>query len=227
MKGLATEWEEVPENEPEAEEPTKPKSSERKKTSQFDALIKIAASWEFFHTPDHRAFACVPVSGHMETIAVRSRKFRALLIRTYHSGSGRVANTESIEEAVAFFEGAALCGEELPVHTRLATHEGAIYLDLCNERWEAVEITTEGWRVVAEPPVRFRRARGMLALPPPTRGGKISELRQFVNVATDDDFMLVVAWQLAALRPGLPCPVEVLHGSKGRQNPLRRKRKKN
>jgi hypothetical protein len=191
------------------------RSQSKKLTSQADGLIKIGDGWEFFHTSDHRSFACVPVNGHKETIAVRSRKFRALLIRSYHRDSGKAVNTGSIEEAVAFFEGAALCGKELAVHTRLATHGGVIYLDLCNERWEAIEITADCWRVVAEPPVKFRRTRGMLPLPTPTGGGSVSDLRPFVNVANDDEFALLVAFLLAALRPGLPCPVEVLHGEQG------------
>jgi hypothetical protein len=190
-------------------------SQSKKLTSQADRLIKIGHGWEFFHTADHRSYACVLVNRHKETIAVRSRKFRALLIRSYHNDSGKAANTASIEEAVAFFEGAALCGKELAVHTRLATYGGVIYLDLCNERWDAVEITADGWRVVADPPVKFRRTRGMLPLPTPTGGGRVSDLRPFVNVANDDDFALSVAFMLAALRPGLPCPIEVLHGEQG------------
>jgi hypothetical protein len=200
----------------EPEKTATPKQSESKKaTSQADGLIKIGNDWEFFHTSDDGSYACVPVNGHKETIAVRSRKFRALLITTYKRNTGKAANTGSIEEAVVFFDGEALCGEELAVHTRLAMHGEAIYLDLCNERWEAVEITAEGWRVVAEPPVKFRRTRGLLPLPTPTRGGSVSDLRPFVNVANDDDFALLVAFILAALRPGLPCPVEVLHGEQG------------
>jgi len=190
-------------------------SEPQKMRSQADRLIKAAEGWEFFHTSDHRCYACVPLNGNKETIAVRSRKFRALLIRTYHSDTGKAANTGRIEEAVAFFEGKALCSEQLAVHTRLARHGDAIYLDLANEAWEAVEITANGWRMVSEPPVKFRRARGTLALQTPTQGGSVSDLRPFVNVANDDDFALLVAFMLAALRPGLPCPVEVLHGEQG------------
>lgn len=216
MSALAQDWKELPENQAEQPKIATPAQGEpQKKTSQAEGLIKIADGWEFFHTPDHRAFACVPVNGHMETIAVKSRKFRAFLVKAYHSGNGKSANSAAIEEAVGFCEGEALCGEELAVHTRLATHGGAIYLDLANERWEAVEITADCWRVVSDPPVKFRRARGMLALPTPTRDGSIAALRPFVNVANDDDFVLLVASTVAALRPNLPCPVEVLHGEQG------------
>ena len=215
MKELATEWEEMPENEVESGKPTTPKQSKSKKPSQADGLIKIANGWEFFHTPDHRGFACVPVNGHTETIAVRSRKFRAFLVRTYHKGNGKAVSSAAMEEAIAFFEGEALCGEQQTVHTRLAAHGVAIYLDLCNEQWQAVEIAAKGWRVVSNPRVKFRRARGMLALPTPKSGGRISDLRRFVNIAKDDDFILLVAWAVAAFRPDLPCPVLVLHGEQG------------
>jgi hypothetical protein len=39
--------------------------------------------------------------------------------------------------------------------------------------------------------------------------------RQFLNVANDDDWYLVVFWLLAALRPSGPYPVLVLHGEQG------------
>jgi len=35
-----------------------------------------------------------------------------------------------------------------------------MYLDLCNETWEAVEIKAHGFRVVKEYPVRFIRSNG-------------------------------------------------------------------
>ena len=62
-------------------------------------------------------------------------------------------------------------GPEHPVHVRIAEHEGVTYLDLSNERWEAIAIDRTGWRVVANPPVKFRRTRGMLPLPTPVPAG--------------------------------------------------------
>ena len=56
-------------------------------------------------------------------------------------------------------------GPERTVHLRVAEQEGHIYLDLADTAWRAVEVGPHGWRVVAEPPVRFRRPAGLLALP--------------------------------------------------------------
>src|SRR5262249_27980079 len=88
-----------------------------------------------------------------------------------------------------------------------------IYLDLGDPTWSVIEITADGWSISQRSSVRFRRPRGLLSLPTPEHGS-ISELRRFVNVA-DDDFPLVVAWEIAALRPRGPYTVLDLLGGQG------------
>ena len=93
--------------------------------------------------------------------------------------------------------------------------DGRIYLDLCDEAWRAVEIDSAGWRVIDTPPVRFRRTAGMLPLPKPVTGGSIEDLRPYLNVRSNTDFVLIVAWALAALRDRGPYPVLALFGEHG------------
>jgi hypothetical protein len=113
-------------------------------------------------------------------------------------------------EAKAHFD-----APELPVFIRVGGVDDKLYLDLGDEAWRAVEITTTGWRVVENPPVRFRRAAGMQPLPIPMPGGSVETLRSFLNVQSDTDFVLVVAWALAVLRNRGPYPVMVLSGEQG------------
>jgi hypothetical protein len=47
------------------------------------------------------------------------------------------------------------------------------------------------------------------------RGGSIEALAPFFNLASDNDFVLVVAWLLGALRAGGPYPVLALAGEQG------------
>src|SRR5215469_9014419 len=83
------------------------------------------------------------------------------------------------------------------------------------EQWRAVDIGPDGWRVIACPPVRFRRPAGMLPLPVPQQGGSIEPLHSFLNLASRDDFVLIVAWLLAALRPNGPYPLLAISGEQG------------
>jgi len=93
--------------------------------------------------------------------------------------------------------------------------DGRIYIDLGTDDWSAVEIDESGWRIDAEPPVRFRRSRGMQPLPVPEEGGSLEGLRRFLNVRDDDSFVLLVAWLLAAFRPKGPYPVLAINGEQG------------
>ena len=92
---------------------------------------------------------------------------------------------------------------------------GKIYVDLCDEEWRAVEVDSGGWRVVRTPPSRFERKPGIRPLPTPVKGGSIEALRSFLNVRSDDDFVIVVAWLRAALRDRASYPLLVLGGEQG------------
>ena len=104
--------------------------------------------------------------------------------------------------------------DELRFKLQLETFGGKIYLDIGDPEWQAVEIDASGWRMIQDPPVRFRRTAGMAALPLPERGGSIAQLRSLVNL-TDDGFVLYVSCILDALCPGRPHPVLYLAGEEG------------
>lgn len=55
----------------------------------------------------------------------------------------------------------------------------------------------------------------MLPLPLPERGGSIEALLPFLNLSNRNDFVLVVAWLLAALRARGPYPLLAISGEQG------------
>jgi hypothetical protein len=86
---------------------------------------------------------------------------------------------------------------------------------LIDEHWRAVEIGPDGWRVSRCPPVRFRRAAGMLSLPVPEQGGSIGALLPLLNLSSRNDFVLVISWLLSTLRPSGPYPLLAISGEQG------------
>jgi hypothetical protein len=179
-------------------------------------LIDTALCEELFHTAAGTAFADIVVDGHRETWPIRSKRFRAWLRRRYYEATGGAASAAEIRSALDLLEARAqFDGPQRAVHVRIAEHGGHIYLDLADEHWRAVEIGLDGWRVTGDPPVRFRRPAGMLPLPEPQQGGSSEPLNSFLNLASRDDFVLIVAWLLAALRPGGPYPLLAISGEQG------------
>ncbi len=186
------------------------------KPSQADILIQLAQSAELFHAPDATGFADLVINGHRETWPIRSKGFRQWLSRSFYEATGGAPNSEAVQSALNVIEARAhFDAPERTVHIRVGGLDGRLYLDLCDESWRAVEIDATGWRVIDNPPVRFRRAAGMKALPAPASGGSVETLRSFLNVKRNADFVLAVSWLLAAIRDCGPYPVLALSGEQG------------
>jgi hypothetical protein len=190
------------------------KAEERK--SQAKALIELAAGVDCFHSPDGHMFVDVRIDGRRQTWPIGSASFRQWLALRMYRTYEKAAGAQAMNDALAVLEARArFDGPERPVNLRIAEVDGCIFVDLANDAWKAVEISRGGWRVVTEPPVRFRRTNGMRPLPHPVEGGKLEELRPFLNVESDDDWVLAVAWLLGALRARGPYPLMVLQGEQG------------
>ena len=164
-------------------------------------LNKMMVCEELFHTGSGVAFADFITEGHRETWPIRSKRFRTWLRRCYYQATGSAPSAAAIRSALDLLEARAQFDAlERAVHIRVAEHAGRLYLDLADELWRAVEIRPDCWQVLGSPPVRYRRSAGMLPLPVPGRGGSIEVLRPFVNILNESDFVLIIAWLLAALR---------------------------
>jgi hypothetical protein len=190
--------------------------AEKRRKPQADLIGELAAGASLFHVPDGAAFADIMVAGHRETWPVNSKGFRNWLARQFLAEHNTAPNSNAMHDAIRALEARAQFGApEGRVHIRVAELDGRIYLDLADDQWRAIAISPGGWKVIGDPPVRFRRTRGMLPLPVPQRGGSVAALRTFVNVATEADFVILVAWLLAAMRGQGPYPLMVIEGEQG------------
>jgi hypothetical protein len=180
--------------------------------SPANALIGL------FHTATGTAFADIAVNGARQTWPVRSSRFRAWLRRCHYKATGSALGAAAIRSTLELLEARALFdAPERTVHVRIAEHGGHIYLDLADDCWHAVEIGPDGRRVTGSPPVRFRRPAGMLPIPAPERGGSVEALASFLNLPSRNEFVLIVAWLLAALRFGGPYPLLAISGEQGQR----------
>jgi hypothetical protein len=185
--------------------------------TQAQVLIETATGGgvELFHSPDGTTYADITINGHRETWSTKGIGFRRWLRHAYYEKTGGAPNSEAMSTALALIEARAqFDGQTRLVHLRVAPHAECIYIDLCDDAWRAIEVDADGWRIVNEPPVRFRRTPGMLALPTPRLGGKIDELKKHVNLR-GDAFVLVIGWALSVLRGRGPYPIVGFNGEQG------------
>lgn len=160
--------------------------------------------------------------GIQQTWPVHGKYFMQLLGSWYYQAYKKPVKSDCKKEVCEILAGFAYEeGRRQEVFLRVGTFEGKHYIDLCNDRWQVVEVSEHGWRVLDQSPVKFIRTRNMQALPVPVVGGDIQQLWRFVNVA-EKDRLLVLAWLIECFRENTQNPVlEVLGGyGSGKSNTL-------
>jgi hypothetical protein len=189
----------------------------RRRQSQADQLVEIAAAGELFHDSAGDTYASLQVGDHRETWATRSKGFKRWLGREFYERQRKASGGQAMADALAVIEARAqFDGPCRTVHVRVAPDgRGGIFLDLGDASWAAVHITPDGWKVDPQPSVRFRRPPGLLPLPAPTAGGSLNELRRFANVRDERAWALIKAWLRAAVCDRGPYPILELSGEQG------------
>jgi hypothetical protein len=183
--------------------------------TQAQLLIDFTPAWELFHTPEDEFFITFPKEGHEETYLIKSKEIRYLLISLFFHLYGKPPRPQALSDAIGLLEAKAKFGnKEHQVFNRIAALNGNLYLDLCNKHWEAVEVTSNGWKVIPNPPVKFIRTRAMKPIPHPLQDGSVNELKAFIN-ESDDQWKLIVGFLISCLRTKGPFPILCIQGEQG------------
>ncbi len=214
LAGKTAEWK------PSAEE--QPKTEREEDHSQAGILKRIAATAELFRTPAGDGYATIRVNGRVEHHPVESRAVELWLIYKFMEQEDRAPSGESLSQIVSTIKARALFSRvEIPVGIRVAPDPlvrdplaPVYYLDLNNEKGQAVRMSAAGWSIVDDPPVKFRRTKGMGKLPMPECGGSLELLQEFVNIE-EDDWILFIASLTHDLLPVSPQPIKVMAGEQG------------
>jgi hypothetical protein len=200
--------------------------------SHVQVLLDLAGEADLFHAPDMRAYAKVRVAErkltaddgrpeviipqHHEVLGIKSQAFKSWLLVVYYAKTGTAPSGEALAMAIRTLEAKACHhGDEREVYVRVGVAGDRHYIDLGDAAWQVIEVTAEGWKTLPESPIAFRRSPGALSMPVPIRGGDVQDLRKFVNVADDDDFLLMVAWTVFSVRYGGPYVIMIIYGEQG------------
>jgi hypothetical protein len=175
--------------------------------SQTDILIGYTGASELFHTPDQQACATFWADDHWETWPVEGKRYELYLRRRYFEDYGKAPKAQALMDTIATIAARAIFGgSEEEVFVRVAGYEGAVYIDLASDAWEAIQVTPLGWQVISDPPIKFTRSKNSASLPYPVPGGSVEELKRFLNI-DEQHFKLVVGWLIGAFNPQGPYPL--------------------
>lgn len=144
------------------------------------------------------------------------RGLKGRLLDQWWVTNERVAPGGAATDAINTLDGAAQREPITPVHTRIADHDGQVYIDCADEENRVIVIGGGCWRVADEEvPVMFRRSSTMLSYPVPDVAGDLDRLWGHLNIDSAER-EVVLGWVVAALiLENAPHPILCLGGEHG------------
>jgi hypothetical protein len=188
------------------------------KPTHADTLLKLTEDFEYFKSgPANDAFVRVVIGDHHEVwkVDAKSPKIREILTHRFLTQKDRAPSREALNTVIDTVMAKCGAGPKVDVHVRFARSRDVIYLDMCDDQWRAIEVTKDGWRVVDNPPVLFRRGAGARPLPVPVKGGTLESLRPLMNAGDDAQWTLMMSWLVGTFLPSGAFAHLVLEGERG------------
>ena len=194
-------------------QPQQKNQKPKKKKTQDQKLIEIATNNEYFYDNLDKCYA--KISSISKLVDIQSGEFGGWLSSEYFAQYKELPNFSKLKTLTLFLHHhAKKTGTLISVNNRVAIENNIIWIDLSDQQNHAVKVTASGWEVVANPPVYFKTFSHAQALPVPERNGNLAEILPFLNISSEEDTILLMAWLVVSLVPDIPKPFLWLVGGK-------------
>ena len=192
------------------------KDTGSKVTAADEIVALVTEACTLFTDQEDEAFVTIQQDGHREVWPVNSSPFKDWVSMLMYRTAGKTPRKASLEDAFSTLNGIAKHeGEQTHVYLRVASDgNGGYYLDIADEQWRVIHVTANGWEILDESPVKFRRSKSSKPLPIPQADGTLADLKALVNIDPADDLLLVTT-MLDCMRPDTAYPVLELIGGQG------------
>lgn len=214
----------INEAEQQQQQESKAETEEKKESNKATKLRDLILSQEIEFAIDeaNEAYARIKINGHYEIYRVKSQSFKDVVMEIAEAEFNSVIAKNALESALESIGAKARRSRNkkvIAVRVKYLANERKIYLDLCNDKWQVVEIDGNGWRILDDSPIWFKRTDDLDELPKPIKTNEdnyktISKLKNYLNYSNDDNFDIYVSWLLSNLLTDLPVPILILQGNK-------------
>ena len=190
--------------------------------AQADLLLELLKGLQqegvtsYFCNETKEICARMKIGEHWETHPVKSRYFRRFVQRNFLKSYNKAINNDALNTALSNLEAALPYDiKEKELNLRVAHKNDIVFYDLCNKDWEVVKVTSQGWGIIKESPIFFKRLPHQKPQVIPNKNGNVKILFEFLNLKDEDVWILTVVWLIVSFIPDIPHPILILYGSQG------------
>jgi hypothetical protein len=167
---------------------------------------------KLFHDQYQEAYLSPDGTGR-QVLLLKSRTFHIWLGQYCFTNFSEVLNSETALKVVNTLSGLALFDSEMiELNIRSVMSNEVLWYDLGGS---AVKVTADKWQIVDKPEILFKRMPHQNDQVVPISCADIDAMRPYLNLKTEDDYLLFIVYLIAAFVPGFPHPLLVIHGSQG------------
>lgn len=182
---------------------------------RFWMYYKTLRLWEydlFLDQFDDFFAAQTGADGIRRIFAIRSEQHKSRL-------SLILKNKAAIEQALLFMEGLALrSGQRKNLNVRVAEGQNkSIWIDLCDDKWRAICLNSDGWHIVENPPILFKRYKHMAKMEVDENGAKedYDAFLTLMNFQAPEDKLLYSGFLIQGFFPNIDRPILMPTGAQG------------
>jgi hypothetical protein len=189
-----------------------------KKTSDSEHLFLLASSEikDQFTDQTGSFYATIERNGHREILNMDYQEFDLYLSNIFYKSENKVLSKDTSNNTKRLLK--SFTKEKRTLHNRVATIGDTIYYDLCDEQWQCVKITKEGWEAGANPGI-FRRISHDRSQVFPIWAGNRRYLKEeiFDKSTIKNDYQKLIAevYVISLFIPDIAHPMIIPIGPKG------------
>ncbi len=210
------------EDDPELKKELQEGQDEEVKKKEADMLYDAITSmddFEAFKDQFSTYFVRYSVNSRKEIQEVSSEEFFDFMYGKLYELMGRLPSVEAVKKVQQAIRSLITINKTIhSLYTRVATRGNDLLYDLANQDNEIVEITRDGWRVIKDNGITFRRISTQKQQVQPNPDAKIKDilrLQNYINIP-DSQLLLFIVYLVSCFFAGkFARPISVFAGEKG------------
>jgi len=173
---------------------------------------------ELFTDEKGTAFASIKINNHIENWAINNRIFKNFITEKIFKSKGKppsenlVKTLQNVYSAQAMFE-----GKKYEVYLRVAFKDDIVYIDVGDDEWNIIKITSEKIEVIKEQEIKFKRFNHMKPLIFDLNA-KIEDIDLIFNhlsIHKEQDKILFRPYLVILFLEGIPTAILNVYGPQG------------
>ncbi len=156
------------------------------------------------------------IGDHQENMSLKSKAVKRWLTKELWNTRKKPINSDVLDSVIRVLESkACFDGQQYILQNRLALHNGELWYDLTNEKWQAIKVNKEGWKTENNVPILFNRYPHNQAQVIPQTNGDIRSILKYINISDHEQQLLFLVYLVSCFIPDFPHPIIIIFGPQG------------